>query len=202
MYKIKYVSQSKNEIEKNIKLNNQITSISFDNLFLMFENLIQSKSYNSSIQVKIDYHECYQIALIALWKAWKLDNTDYSIYSLFVNQFKWDILAYLKKQNKHRHVKSFEECVYKNKDGEELTLFELIGEDDSSINMIDERLILTKILSKLSKNEKDILLDNVINNKKINEMSKDKNVNYQVLIYKKEKILNKIRVMYSKELYK
>lgn len=183
MYQLKYVSQSKKEKTKKIKINNKIIDISFSDLLESFKSVLNLNSYNHYHKCSIDIEEIKQLGRIALWKVWKSENTDYSIYTLFVNNFKWVILDQLRKNNKHSKVISIHKKI---KEDSEFTIEDSIIDEKTINNMSEERIILKKMIDKLSKREKNILLNKVFNGEIV---PKDLKI--------RKRIINKLRIMYS-----
>lgn len=186
MYKLKYVSQTKPEITKNIKLSNEIINISFESLVTKFNRVVISQSHKLKNHL-CDFDECYQLCLITLWESWKLENTDYSIYTIFIRNSYFKIINECKKRNRH-YINNVSLYTPLSKENETSTLEDLLYEDDSTLEYTEERIILKKILSKLSSQEQNIFLNKTLNN--VNK------VDYNL----RERLLNKIRIMYSKTL--
>jgi RNA polymerase sigma factor (sigma-70 family) len=192
---LKYKSQLKQEETRKIKIKNGIINITFNNLHDRYKAYTTNKAYAYSIKLGIEYDDIYQIILIALWKSWKSEKVEYSIHTLFLNLIKWDMLNYTNKTKKHRHV-SIYSTVFTDKNGNEIELIDTLLENDKKLEMTEERQILLKIINKLSDREKKVLLENTLNNKNISDIDID--LDYNKKIYFKNKILDKIRVMYLK----
>lgn len=119
------------------------------------------------------------------------------IYIAIENSIRYD----LKKYNKHKHVMSFEEPIGHSKDGDELTVEDIVGTDEEEL--LDEVIseikndILREALQSLTSREKKIIflrygLDET-HKKTLEEVAKILNCTRQLISKQEQKALMKMR---------
>ncbi|MBB6219017.1 RNA polymerase sigma factor (sigma-70 family) [Anaerosolibacter carboniphilus] len=193
-------------IRKQIILSETKTAeLSFEEVMAKYKPLI--KKGISSWLGSYEYDDLFQIASIALWKAFeKYDHRKNIGFGYIAKLYiKSSILAYHKKQtakltnktSKINNVVSFQDLLGDDEDG--TTLEELFGVEDISINNLADKLVLDQIMNKFSKQQQEDILA-YISGFKVSDIAATKDISKQTMSIRMKNSLMKFRAMYIKEM--
>jgi len=197
----------KNVMSKLIIVNdNDKVKLTFEQTYLKYQNLLRKKAY--SWAKTYGYDEMYQVASIALWKAYeKYDSEKFPVRFVYIaakfidnellafhnkNKQKFD-----KKTSQIKSMVSLNDIVFDSK-GEGIELLELIGEEETYTEEIVDKILLSKMLKKFTKQQQQDIMD-YINGYKLKELADSKNISNQVLALRMQAVFAKFRALYIKE---
>ncbi|RAK21118.1 RNA polymerase sigma factor (sigma-70 family) [Anoxybacillus vitaminiphilus] len=186
-----------------------IQTMSFEQVFQRYQNLLKKKAYSWSTTYRYEFDELFQVASIALWQAYrKYDSSKYPIPfgALAVKYIDYSLLAY---HNKHKpkfdretsqikSIMSLHQLVI-DKDGEGTELMELIGQEETFTEETVDRIVIDSLFKKFSNQQRQDILD-YINGHKFKEMAESKGVSSQVVSSRIRSSFLKFRTMYIKEM--
>jgi hypothetical protein len=186
--------------------NNQ-SIMTFEEVYLKFQGLLKNKAYKWS--KTYDYDEMFQIASIALWKAYeKYDSTIYPIPFVIVAAkfINYALLGYHakykpkfdKQTSKIKSMVSINDIVFNGK-GEGVERQELIGEEETFTQEIISQIVLDKIFKKFSKQQKQDILD-IVAGHGMAELAEAKNISKSGAWSKMRMSFTKFRALYVKEM--
>ncbi len=187
--------------------NNNQAMLTFEQIYGKYQNLLRKKAY--SWANTYDYDEMYQVALIALWKAYeKYDSEIFPVAFGFIAAKFIDneLLAYHnknkrkfdKKTSKIKSVVSLYARVSDSK-GEGVELLELIGEEETYTEEIINKILLNKLLKKFTKQQQQDIMD-YTNGYKLKELAEAKKISNQALALRMQAVFAKFRALYIKEM--
>ncbi|SFM36925.1 sigma-70 RNA polymerase sigma factor region 4 domain-containing protein [Pelosinus propionicus] len=189
-----------------ISENNQ-SVMTFEEVYYSFQGLLKNKAYKWS--KTYDYDEMFQVASIALWKAYeKYDSSVYSIPFMIVAAkfINYALLGYHakhkprfnRKTSKIKSMVSINDIVFDSK-GEGVERQELIGEDETFTQEIINQMVLDKIFRKFSKYQLQQIQD-VVNGYKLTEIAEEGNLSKSTIWSNMRGAFAKFRGLYVKEM--
>lgn len=184
--------------------------ITFDEVYQKYQNLLRKKVHSWSNTY--EYEELYQVASIALWKAYK--NYDLSKYPIpfgtlaikyidnaLLNYHSQNKPKFNRQTSQIKSLVSIHDIVFDDKyDGIELE--ELIGEAETFTHETADRLLLEKLLNKFSKQQQEDIWNYVAAGYKLKEIAKSKDVSKQATSMRMQNTFSKFRALYIKEMAK
>lgn len=186
---------------------NDQVKLTFEQIYEKYKNLLRKKAY--SWAKTYGYDEMYQVASIALWKAYENYNSEKFpvafgfIAARFIDN---ELLAFHnknkrkfdKKTSKIRSIVSLNDIVFDSK-GEGIELLELIGEEETYTEEIIDKILLNKLLKKFTKQQQQDIMD-YINGYKLKDLAKFKNISNQAMALRMQTAFAKFRALYIKEM--
>lgn len=186
---------------------NDKVMLTFEQILKRYQYLLRSKAY--SWAKSYGYDEMYQVASIALWKAYeKYDSKKFPLPFVFIARRFIDneLLSFHNKNkpkfnnktSKIKSVVSLNDIVF-DSEGEGIELMELIGEDETYTVEIIENILLSKLLKKFTKQQQQDIMD-YVNGYKLKELADSKNISNQALALRMQAAFAKFRALYIKEM--
>lgn len=186
--------------------NNQ-SVMTFDEVFHKFQGLLRNKAYRWS--QTYDYDEMFQIASIALWKAYeKYDSEIYPIPFMIVAAkfINYALLGYHakhkpkfdKQTSKIKSMVSINDIVFNSK-GEGVERQDLIGEDETFTQEIISQMVLDKIFRKFSKQQQQQIQD-IASGYSLTEIADEKSLSRSAVWTHMRGSYAKFRALYVKEM--
>lgn len=194
---------------KNIIINKDKSKMmSFDDIYIKYTPLIKKKIYKW--MYTYEYDELFQIASIALWKAYKDYDADKAptafgyvagiyIDNELTNYHHKSKPKYDQKTSQVKSVVSINGSIFTGKNGDELNLEDILGEDETFTQIIADKMVIEKVLKKFTSQQiKDI--ENYINGYGISEIARNNNVSKQVVSWRMKNNFIKFKSLYIKEM--
>ena len=182
---------------KEVMLFNEIQLLDYEMILIKFKKIINKEIRKwSSIY---EYEDLYQLALLGLYKAYTVYTLPYEFYGVAYKYIKWEIGSFHKKMSKHKAI-SLESAIFTDKNGEEISIEDKLGEEDKDIEEYADRELKRKILNKLSERQLDEISWILFKHKKQSELADKYGTNQCLFSRRAEQTLNRVRLLYLKEL--
>jgi RNA polymerase sigma factor (sigma-70 family) len=185
---------------------NKQALMTFDEVYARYQPLLKKKAYAWS--KNCEYDEMFQLASIALWKAYeKYDSALHPIaFGWFAGKFIDNaLLAHYSKSRKCERptsqvktIVSLHGVVYDNK-GNETELQDLIGEDETFTHEVTENIVLDKIFKKIPPAQlQDVM--NYLSGHSQSELASSNNTTQVSISRKLQQSFAKFKALYVKEM--
>ena len=182
---------------KEVKLFNKIELLDYEMILIKLRKMINKEIYKW--RSTYEYDDLYQLALLAVWKAYTIYELPYEFYTVAYKYIKWEIGNYHKRMSRHKCI-SLEHTIFTDKNGDEISIEDMLGEEDKNIEEYADRELRRKIFNKLSQRQLDEILWILFKNKKQSELAAKYGTHQAIFSRRAEQTLNRVRLLYLKEL--